>query len=60
MKADKILSAFACAILASAALAHDVWVFGENSDKLRADIGFGHDFSKYEAIAENKRKYSRP
>lgn len=60
MKTIKILSIFTAFMITNIALAHDVWVFGQNGDKFTADIGFGHDFPKYEEIPKNKQKSFAP
>lgn len=38
------------------ALAHDFWVDGNNEDKFKAHIGFGHGFPMPEAIPEDRMK----
>ncbi|WP_216656284.1 DUF4198 domain-containing protein [Campylobacter sp. RM16188] len=53
---NKILAALLAFATLNVAQAHDFWVFGENSDKFRADIGYGHNFPHQEIIPKDEAK----
>ncbi len=52
--------AFAIALTATAASAHNLWVNGENKEVFEADIIYGHDFPTPEKIAEERLQLFEP
>lgn len=51
---NKIIALCFSAVIATSLFGHDLWVWGENSDKFKADMIYGHDFPNPEQIKEER------